>query len=120
MYISCLLDELIVGSSNREDRARDLRRLFQRLKETGLLLNRVKCQLVATGASLTFLGDVVDSQGIAIHPERLGATIRFSVLTTLKELAPSLKYVHFPIALCRMLVSLSRLKSVNHQKNFEE
>lgn len=116
------MDDLIVGSSNREEHVRDLRRLFQRLKETGLLLNRDKCQLGR--ASLTFLGHVVDSQGIAIPPERVEAIRRFPVPTTPKELERFLGICAFfhrfvPHASGKM-ASLSRLKSVNRQKDFEE
>ena len=50
------MDDLIVGSKCKEDNFRDLRCLFQRLKDKGLLLNKNKCQLGEP--SLTFLGHV--------------------------------------------------------------
>ena len=39
------MDDVIVGSGNKEDHIRDLRCLFQRMKEAGLLLNKDKCVL---------------------------------------------------------------------------
>ena len=63
MYI----DDVIVD--NNKNCIRDLRSLFQRLKEQGILMNKkTTCQLGRS--SLTFLGHVVDSRGISIPPER--------------------------------------------------
>ena len=56
---SIYMDDLIVGSVNKEQHLFDLRCLFQRLKDKGLLLNRKKCELGK--ASLTFLGHVLNA-----------------------------------------------------------
>ena len=61
------MDDLIVGSVNKEQHLLDLRCLFQRLKDKGLLLNRKKCELGR--ASLTFLGHIVNADGISIPSE---------------------------------------------------
>ena len=78
------MDDLIVGSVDKEQHLLDLRCLSQRLKDTGLLLNRKKCELGR--ASLTFLGHVVNAHGISIPPERVEAITRFPVPKTPKEL----------------------------------
>ena len=56
------MDDVIVDSGNKEDHIRDLRCLFQRMKEVGLLLNKNK--FVLGRSSIKFLGHIVDSQGI--------------------------------------------------------
>ena len=69
------MDDVIVGSGNKEDHFRDLRCLFQRMKEAGLLLNKDKC--VLGRSSIKFLGHIVDSQGISIPPDRVDDIKRF-------------------------------------------
>ena len=71
------MDDLIVGSVDKEQHLLDLRCLFQRLKDTGLLLNRKKCELGR--AYLTFMGHVVNAHGISITSERVEAITRFPV-----------------------------------------
>ena len=78
------MDDLIVGSVNKEQHLLDLRCLFQRLKDKGLLLNKKKCELGR--ASLTFLGHVVNADGISIPSERVEAITQFPVRKTPKEL----------------------------------
>ena len=54
------LDDVIVGTDNKEDQIRDMRCLFQRMKDAGLLVNNNKC--VLDRSSIKFLGHIVDSQ----------------------------------------------------------
>ena len=116
------MDDIIVGSRNKEDHMGDLRDLFQRLKDTGLLLNKKKCQLGRK--TLTFLGHVVDARGIAIPPERVDAIKSFPVPATPKELERFLGICAFfhrfiPHATGKM-APLTRLKYISRQKEFEE
>ena len=69
------MDDVIVGSGNKEDRIRDLICLFQRMKEAGLVPNMDKC--VLGRSSIKFLGHIVDSQGISIPPDRVDDIKRF-------------------------------------------
>ena len=77
------MDDLIVGSVNKEQHLLDLRCLFQRLKDKGRLLNRKKCELGR--AYLTFLGHVINADGNSIPSERVEAITRFPVPKTPKE-----------------------------------
>ena len=76
------MDELTDESVNKEQYLLDLRCIFQRFKDKGLL-NRNKCEL--RRASLTFLGHVVNADGISIPSERVEAVTRFPVPKTPKE-----------------------------------
>ena len=69
------MDDVIVGSKNKKDHMRDFSP-FQRLKDTGLLLNKKKCQIGRP--SLTFLGHV-DSRGMSTPTKRVEAIKRFPV-----------------------------------------
>ena len=116
------MDDLIVGSVNKEQHLLDLRCLFPRLKDKGLLLNRKKCELGR--ASLTFLGHVVNADGISIPSERVEAITRFPVPNTPKELERVLGVCAFfhrfvPHASAKM-APLSKLKNIIRQKDFEK
>ena len=115
------MDDLIVGSVDKEQHLLDLRCLFQRLKDTGLLLNRKKCELGR--ASLTFLGHVVNAHGISIPPERVEAVTRFPVPKTPKELERFLGVCAFFHRFVRhasaKMAPLSKLKNITRQKDFE-
>ena len=69
------MGDVIVSSGNKEDHVRDLRRLFQRMKDAGLLLKKNKCVLGLS--SIKFQGHIVDSQGISIPPDRVDDIKRF-------------------------------------------
>ena len=111
------MDDLIVGSVNKEQHLLDLRCLFQRLKDKGLLLNRKKCELGR--ASLTFLGHVVNADGISIPSERVEAITRFPVPKTPKELERFLPHRFVPHASAKM-APLFKLKNIIRQKDFEK
>ena len=100
----------------------DLRCLFQRLKDTGLLLNRKKCELGR--ASLTFLGHVVNTHGISIPSERVEGITRFPVPKTPKELERFLGMCAFFNRFVRhasaKMAPLSKLKNITRQKDFEK
>ena len=116
------MDDVIVGSGNKEDHIRDLRCLFQRMKEAGLLLNKDKC--VLGRSSIKFLGHIVDSQGISIPPDRVDDIKRFPQPKTPKELERFLGICSFfhrfvPHASGKM-ASLTRLKNISRQKEFDK
>ena len=116
------MDDLIVGSVDKEQHLLDLRCLFQRLKDTGILLNRKKCELGR--ASLTFLGHVVNAHGISIPSERVEAITRFPVPKTPKELERFLGVCAFFHCFVRhasaKMAPLSKLKNIARQKDFEK
>ena len=116
------MDDVIVGSGNKEDHIRDLRCIFQRMKEAGILLNKDKC--VLGRSSIKFLSHIVDSQGISIPPDRVDDIKRFPQPKTPKELERFLGICAFfhrfvPHASDKM-ASLTRLKNISRQKEFDE
>ena len=114
------MDDVIVGIGNKEDHVRDLRRLFPRMKDAGLLLN--KC--VLGRSSIKFLGHIVDSQGISIPPDRVDDIKRFPRPKTPKELECFLGicafFHHFVPCASGKMASLTRLKNISRQNEFDE
>ena len=116
------MDDEKVGSGNKEDHIRDMRCLFQRMKDACLLLNKNKC--VLSRSSIKFLGHTVDSQGISIPPDRVDDIKRFPRPKTPKELERFLGICAFfhrfvPHA-SGIMASLTRLKNISRQKEFDE
>ena len=111
-----------VGSGNKEDHIRDLRCLFQRMKDACLLLNKNKC--VLGRSSIKFLGHIVDSQGISIPPDRVDDSKWFPRPKTPKELERFLGicafYHRFVPHASGIMASLTRLKNISRQKEFDE
>lgn len=58
----CHMDDVLVWGSNREEHDKKLRKVLQRLQETGVTLNHQKCSFQVE--EITFLGHKIDRQGI--------------------------------------------------------
>jgi hypothetical protein len=72
-YDSCLvyLDDVIVIGHTLQEHLLNLRKVFERLRETRLKLNSGKCQLLQK--EVKYLGHVVSPEGISADPEKLKA-----------------------------------------------
>ena len=107
-----------MGSGNKDDHIRDLRCLFQRMKEAGLLLNEDKC--VLGRSSIKYLGPIVDSQGISIPPDRVDDIKRIPRTKTPKELERYLgicaSFHRFVPHASGKMASLTRLKNISRQR----
>ena len=115
------IDDVIVGNGNKEDHIRDLRCILQLVKDAGLLPNKNEC--VLGRSSIKCLGHIVDSQGISIPPDRVDDIKRFPRLKPPKQLVRLLGTCAFfhrfvPLASGK-IASLTRLKNISRQKEFE-
>ena len=83
-FLFVYMDDIIIGSSSSDEHYDHLRQLFERLRETGLVINATKS--IFGVASLNFLGHHVDSNGISIPRERADAITRYPKPKTVEEL----------------------------------
>merc|ERR1712035_57340 len=60
-FVFCYLDDLIVFSANEEQHEDHLRRVFQKLWESGLAVNKKKCSFFQ--AEVEYLGHIISSGG---------------------------------------------------------
>ena len=67
------LDDVIVHAKTLADKFKNLRTVFQRLREAGLKLNPRKCHLFQK--SVRYLGHVVSESGITVDPEKTMAVV---------------------------------------------
>lgn len=78
------LDDIIIATPDFPTHLEILQKVFSRLKDANLTVNLKKCQFCRP--SLTFLGFVVDQQGLRTDPEKVSAIMNYSVPKTTTEI----------------------------------
>ena len=82
--VLCLIDDVLVYGKNREEHNARLGEVLERLKEARVSLNPEKC--VFCKSKLTFLGHLIDENGIQADPEKTTAIVRMKATTHVTEL----------------------------------
>ena len=72
----CLMDDILVHGTTREEHDKRLRLVLQRLQDLGMTLNSEKCTFAQS--SVQFLGHVIDEHGIKADPNKVSAIVRFT------------------------------------------
>ena len=67
----CLMDNVLIFSSNKDEHDTRLMAVLQRLEKAGVTLNFQKCQFLQE--SIKFLGHVINKNGIHADPEKITA-----------------------------------------------
>lgn len=63
------LDDIIISGRNTQEHLENLSKVFQRLEESGLKLQKSKCELFRE--SVVYLGHTLDSQGLRPLPQKI-------------------------------------------------
>ena len=92
-FVLVYLDDILVASPDRLSHAVHLRRVLERLRDNGLVLNRAKCEFFRS--EVEFLGLKVTAGGVAPLPDQLAAVRDFPQPNTVKELQAFLGAVNF-------------------------
>ena len=71
----CYVDDILVASEDENQHTEDLRAVFTRLSQYGLLINELKSQFGVK--KLHFLGHVVEPEGLTPLPEKVAAVANF-------------------------------------------
>lgn len=82
--VECYVDDLVVKTLHRSDHISDLKKVFDRLRQTNLKMNPLKCVFGVTSGK--FLGFIVRNRGIEIDPSKIKAIQEMPVPTNLREL----------------------------------
>ncbi|KAK9034176.1 hypothetical protein V6N11_050351 [Hibiscus sabdariffa] len=85
--------DMIAKSRTEEEHVKNLRKLFQRLREFHLKLNPVKCTFGVTSGKL--LGFIVSKKGIEIDPDKVRAIQELSPPKTQKEVRGFLERLNY-------------------------
>lgn len=91
--VCCYIDDILVTSKTMEQHVHVLEMVFMRLEEYGVLVNRDKCDFAID--QVTYLGHVIDRQGIRPSPEKVSAITAVKGPTNVAELKTFLGAVTF-------------------------
>jgi hypothetical protein len=78
------LDDIVIASSDFKEHLQTLYEVYQKLKETGLTINIEKCEFCKP--SLTYLGFVIDRDGLRTDPQKVEAIVNFPTPRTSTEI----------------------------------
>ena len=67
-------DDLIVWGKTLQEHDKRQRKVFLKIREIGLKLNKTKCQI--RKQSIVFFGHIISSEGIKIDPSKTEATTK--------------------------------------------
>ena len=82
--VLCLIDDTIVFGQTKEEHDLRLKAALERVQRAGDTLNKEKCEFGKE--KLTFLGHLVDSQGILADPEKTKAVREMNQPENVSEL----------------------------------
>ena len=82
---SCLvyLDDVVIVGETFQDHLRNLREVFQRLREAGLKLKPAKCDFCAL--QVEFLGHIVSEEGVRTDPSKTEKVAQWPIPTSRRE-----------------------------------
>ncbi|XP_045541427.1 uncharacterized protein K02A2.6-like [Papilio machaon] len=82
--VLCLLDDILVTGRNREEHLARLSSVLQRLEEAGLTLQKDKCEFFKD--EISYLGYVINKNGLKKSPEKVKAIVDAPVPTNVSQL----------------------------------
>uniref|UniRef100_A0A2S2NFW4 RNA-directed DNA polymerase n=1 Tax=Schizaphis graminum TaxID=13262 RepID=A0A2S2NFW4_SCHGA len=83
-FVQVYLDDIVVFSMNTDDHRHHLDNILERLKRYGLTCNTGKCRIGST--EISFLGHLINSEGIEKQPEKLEGIKHFPTPTKVRDL----------------------------------
>lgn len=92
-FVFPYIDDLCIASSSMEEHKRHLRIVFQRLGENNFAINPAKCEFGKS--EMTFLGHLLNKDGIQPLPEKVAAIQALPKPTIAKELKSFIAMINF-------------------------
>ena len=91
--VACYLDDIVVTGKTKEDHMVNLQKTLERLKESGLRIRKSKCSFLQT--SVTYLGHIIDKDGIRPQTDKIEAIQKMPLPKDQKELRSFLGMVNY-------------------------
>ena len=82
--VLCHIDDVLIFGHTPEEHDNRLQRALQKIKDAGVTLNKSKCEFKK--GSITFLGHVIDANGISQDPDKMAAITEMPQPTNVTEL----------------------------------
>ena len=107
-WTNCLvyLDDVIILGKTFEEYLRNLKEVFQRLREAGLRLKPSKCNLCLE--EVEFLGNVVSAKGVCTDPKKTEKVAKWPVPTSKKEVQQFLGLANYYRRFVKNLASIAK------------
>ena len=77
-------DDFVVWGKTLQEHDERLRKVFLKIRESGLKLNKTKCQI--RKQPIVFLGHIISSEGIKIDPSKTEAITKMPLAISVNEL----------------------------------
>ena len=97
-FVLVYLDDILVFSKNKEDHAKHLRLVLDKLKEHQFYAKFSKCQFWL--GEVLYLGRIISTKGIVVNPEKVSAIVNWEPPPNIKQLRSFLGLASY----CRRLV----------------
>ena len=116
------LDDILIASNSKEQHLNDLKEVFTRLSNYGLVLNKAKCQFGVQ--CIDFLGHRVNGKGIVPLPTKVDVIKNYPKPSSVKQLQEFVGMVNFyhrfiPAAARTLKPLYSALSKERIKGNFE-
>lgn len=122
MKLLAYLDDLVILSPSFQIHLEDLLKVFDRLTEFGLTVNREKCRFCCS--LIKYLGHYITPQGLQVDPEKTAAITKLPPPKTLKHLVSFLQmcswYRRFIKNFAKVAEPLTRLTKKNAKWDWTE
>lgn len=92
-FVYAYIDDLLVPSASEREHLQHLQQLFHRLTDYGVIINPQKCEFEVF--SLSFLGHLIDKEGIRPLPEKVQSIVDYQAPTSLRKLREFLGLINF-------------------------
>ena len=92
-HIVVYLDDILITGENNEEHLRVLAEVLNRMKQSGLRLNRTKCEFMS--ASVTYLGHCIDAQGLHPTSDKIDAIQKAPIPKNLTQLRAYLGLLNY-------------------------
>ncbi|SPT20051.1 unnamed protein product [Triticum aestivum] len=83
-FVLVYLDDILVFSKNKEDHAKHLRLVLDKLREHKFYAKFSKCEFWLD--EVLYLGHIISAKGIAVNPERVAAVVNWEPPQNVKQL----------------------------------
>ena len=91
--VECFQDDVLVHSKTAQEHEALKKRVFDRVKSAGLTLNKSKCEF--DRSEITFLGHIIDGNGLRPDPSRIQAIQDFQAPTDVSKLRSFLGMINY-------------------------
>jgi hypothetical protein len=83
-FYTAYLDNILIYSDNKLEHEYHIRKILERLRNTGLQINLKKCEFYITRTK--YLGFIINIDGIEVDPEKISVVKNWKPPTIIKDI----------------------------------